>query len=197
MPPYSYRTALGGRREYGGHTPSWQGRAVRGGSPRDGHRSRLAALALANRPGLGVPATPSRIQKPGEGSERVSCQTAQDEREGDEDEDGEERKQGVGEAGTVGTVGTVGTDGRHGEVLSCQGGLARANAGRCGIRWRGWGGWGCGARWRGGVCRSSVGQGGQGGVLLEDDGAVLRGGNRCEARQRCVWRGGAAGQVER
>lgn len=36
MPPYSYRPALGGRREYGGHTPSWQGRAVRGGSPRGG-----------------------------------------------------------------------------------------------------------------------------------------------------------------
>nr|DAX46944.1 MAG TPA: hypothetical protein [Caudoviricetes sp.] len=53
------------------HTPSWQGRAVRGGSPRGAHRSRLAALALANRPGLGVPATPSSLKKPGEGSERA------------------------------------------------------------------------------------------------------------------------------
>ena len=52
MPTYSYRPALGGRREYGGHTPSWQGRAVRGGSRHGaGCRSSLAALDLANRPG--------------------------------------------------------------------------------------------------------------------------------------------------
>ena len=59
MPPYSWRPALGGRREYGGHTPSWQGRAVRGGSPRGGVSLGLAALDLSNRPGLRVPATPS------------------------------------------------------------------------------------------------------------------------------------------
>nr|DAO33432.1 MAG TPA: hypothetical protein [Caudoviricetes sp.] len=40
-------------------------------------------------------------------------------------------------------------------------------------------------------------EGGEGGVLLEDHGALVIGGNRCEARQRCVWRRGAAGQVER
>lgn len=57
MPPYSYRPALGGRREYGGHTPSWQGRAVRGGSPRGGvPLGRCAPSRTA--PGSGCPLRP-------------------------------------------------------------------------------------------------------------------------------------------
>nr|DAS00719.1 MAG TPA: hypothetical protein [Caudoviricetes sp.] len=56
MPPYSYRPALGGRREYGGHTPSWQGRAVRGGSPRVGVSIGLAASRTD--PGSGCPLRP-------------------------------------------------------------------------------------------------------------------------------------------
>lgn len=60
MPPYSYRPALGGRREHGGHTPSWQGRAVRGGSPRGGVSLGLRPLepprARGARYALGTPA---------------------------------------------------------------------------------------------------------------------------------------------
>lgn len=56
MPPYSYRPALGGRREHGGHTPSWQGRAVRGGSPRGGVSIGLTASRTA--PGSGCPLRP-------------------------------------------------------------------------------------------------------------------------------------------
>lgn len=51
-----YRPALGGRREYGGHTPSWQGRAVRGGSPRGGVSIGLTASRTA--PGSGCPLRP-------------------------------------------------------------------------------------------------------------------------------------------
>lgn len=56
MPPYSYRPALGGRREHGGHTPSWQGRAVRGGSPRGGVSIGLTASRTAS--GSGCPLRP-------------------------------------------------------------------------------------------------------------------------------------------
>lgn len=41
----------GGRREYGGHTPSWQGRAVRGGSPRAGVSIGLRPLEPARAQG--------------------------------------------------------------------------------------------------------------------------------------------------
>lgn len=56
MPPRSWRPALGGRREHGGHTPSWQGRAVRGGSPRGGVSLGLTASRTA--PGSGCPLRP-------------------------------------------------------------------------------------------------------------------------------------------
>lgn len=65
MPPYSYRPALGGRREYGGHTPSWQGRAVRGGSPRGGVSIGLAASRTA--PGSGCPLRPRDTGRKGWG----------------------------------------------------------------------------------------------------------------------------------
>lgn len=63
MPPYSWRPALGGRREYGGHTPSWQGRAVRGGSPRGGVSVGLPASRTA--PGSGCPLRPREVTSRG------------------------------------------------------------------------------------------------------------------------------------
>ena len=58
MPPYSWRPALGGRREYGGHAFSLAGEGCAGrfASGRGVDRS---LRSLSNRPGLRVPATPS------------------------------------------------------------------------------------------------------------------------------------------
>ena len=76
-----------------------------------GCRSRLAALALANRSGLGVPATPS-VRRCGrwDGSERAGRQAAQGERGQEEEEGGHSEEEDVG-----------GVD-AHGELLRGSGG---------------------------------------------------------------------------
>lgn len=104
MPPYSYRPALGGRREYGGHTPSWQGRAVRGGSPRGGvslglrplepPRARGARYALGE-VRLGEVRRRKGCWKRGLAGERVSRQAAEDGAGGQEGAGGQDEEKYV------------------------------------------------------------------------------------------------------
>nr|DAS26800.1 MAG TPA: hypothetical protein [Caudoviricetes sp.] len=110
MPPYP-TTGPGGPARHGGIHHLGRGGLCGAAHLGPGCRSRLAALALANRSGLGVPATPSvRRCGRGDGSERAGRQAADGERGQEEEEGGHSEEEDVGGADA------------HGELLRGSGG---------------------------------------------------------------------------